>query len=172
MVMYAPVGKADRLCLTETVSRLGKLQPLESDNPAVLMAHERWNIIKPAYDAWKNGQNLPERGTPLAAWPGITSDQVEVLKMMGILSVEEYAEASDSIISAVPFPSARELRTAAKAFLAASDKMAVTTELKAKDEQIAALQADIEELKAALLSDAGDAPKRRGRPPKSEEAAA
>ena len=84
MVAYAPIGKADKLTLVEAVARLGKLHPIEmaNDNPAVAMAHARWNTIKPAYDAWKNGQSMPDRGTPLGAWSGISQDQAEALKMI------------------------------------------------------------------------------------------
>lgn len=177
MVMYAPIGKADKLTLVETVSRLGKLHPLEAaaDNPAVQMAHERWNAIKPAYDAWKNGQALPETGTPLGAWPGVSQEQADALKMMGIRSVEEYANASDGIISAVPFPGARELKVAAQAFLKAADRQAITADLAKKDDEIATLKEQLEEMRQIVLESQGgsaDSPKRRGRPPKSEEAAA
>lgn len=173
MVMYAPIGRADKTTLIETVSRLGKLHPIEAaaDNPAVRMAHERWDVIKPAYDAWKNGQQLPERGTPLAAWPGVSSEQSEALKMMGIRSVEEFVEASDGIINAVPFPGARELKLAAAQFLKSADRQAITNDLAKKDEELALLREQLEEMRQIVLESQGE-PKRRGRPAKSEEAAA
>lgn len=173
MVMYAPIGRADKTTLIETVSRLGKLHPIEAaaDNPAVRMAHERWNVIKPAYDAWKNGQQLPERGTPLSAWPGVSSEQSEALKMMGIRSVEEFVEASDGIINAVPFPGARELKLAAAQFLKSADRQAITNDLAKKDEELALLREQLEEMRQIVLESQGE-PKRRGRPAKSEEAAA
>lgn len=174
MVMYAPIGKADKLTLVEAVSRIGKLHPLEAaaDNPAVQMAHERWNAIKPAYDAWKNGQALPETGTPLGAWPGVSQEQADALKMMGIRSVEEYATASDGIINTVPFPGARELKAAAQSYLKGADRQAITNDLAKKDEELASLREQLEEMRQIVLDSQGDAPKRRGRPPKGEEASA
>jgi hypothetical protein len=157
----------------KTVSRLGKLHPIEAaaDNPAVRMAHERWNAIKPAYDAWKHGQQLPDVGTPLAAWPGVSSEQAEALKIMGIRSVEEFVEASDGIINAVPFPGARELKLAAAQFLKSADRQAITNDLAKKDEELALLREQLEEMRQIVLESQGE-PKRRGRPAKSEEAAA
>jgi len=177
MVAYAPIGKADKLTLIEAVSRLGKLHPVEmaADNPAVAMAHAVWNTIKPAYDAWKNGQAMPERGTPLGAWSGITQDQAEALKMIGIRSVEEIAEASDSIIDRIPFSGGRSLRTTAQAFLKAADRQALAADSAKKDGEIATLKEQLEEMQKLILDMAGkgdDAPKRRGRPPKTEEAIA
>lgn len=177
MVMYAPIGKADKLALIETVSRLSKLHPIEkaADNPAVQMAHERWNAIKPHYDAWRNGQQLPETGTPLAAWPGVSPEQADALKMMGIRSVEEYANASDGVINSVPFPGARELKAAAQSYLKSADRQAITNDLAKKDDEIATLKEQLEEMRQMFLESQGikaDEPKRRGRPPKSEDAAA
>jgi hypothetical protein len=177
MVMYAPIGRADKTTLIETVSRLGKLHPIEAaaDNPAIRMAHERWNAIKPAYDAWKQGQSLPDVGTPLAAWPGVSPEQAEALKIMGIRSVEEFANASDGIINSVPFPGARELKIAAGQFLKSADRQAITNDLKQKDGEIATLKEQLEEMRQMFLESQGikaDEPKRRGRRPKIEEAAA
>lgn len=174
MVMYAPIGRADRLSLVEAVARLGKLHPIEmaQDNPAVAMAHQIWATIKPAYDAWKTGQQLPDVGTPLAAWPGVSPEQADALKIMGIRSVEEFAEAGDGIISAVPFPGARELKIAAQTYLKSADRQAITNDLAKKDAELAVLREQLEEMRQIVLDSHGDAPKRRGRPPKSEEAAA
>jgi hypothetical protein len=177
MVMYAPIGHADKTTLVEAVSRLGKLHPIEmaADNPAVAMAHDIWNIIKPSYDAWKHGQKLPEVGTPLAAWPGVSSDQADALKIMGVRSVEEFANASDGVINSVPFPGARELKIAAGQFLKSADRQAITNDLKQKDGEIATLKEQLEEMRQMFLESQGikaDEPKRRGRPAKSEEAAA
>lgn len=174
MVMYAPIGRADKTCLTEAVSRLGKLHPIEmaADNPAVRMAHEIWNEIKPAYDAWKTGQQLPETGTPLAAWPGVSPEQADALKIMGIRSVEDFAEAGELVINAVPFPGARELKGAAQTYLKSADRQAITNDLAKKDEELALLREQLEEMRQIVLESQGDTPKRRARPPKGEEAAA
>lgn len=178
MVAYAPIGKADKLTLVESVSRLGKLHPIEmaADNQAIAMAHARWNSIKPAYDAWKNGQAMPDRGTPLGAWSGISQDQAEALKMIGIRSVEEIAEASDSIIDRIPFSGGRSLRTTAQAYLKAADRQALAHDSAQKEAKINALEEQLAEMQKLILEMAdkseAEAPKRRGRPPKVEAEAA
>ena len=35
----------------------------------------RWEVVGPAYDAWRVGNAVPETGTPLGAWSGVTQDQ-------------------------------------------------------------------------------------------------
>lgn len=153
MVEYCAIGKAHMATTVASVSSLGKLQPLEpgDDNMAVMMAHARWNSIKPQYDAWKQGREAPIDGTPLAAWPGISSEQAEFLRNMGIRTVEEIAEASDSIITRIPFPGARELRSSAQAFLKAADKTKVASELTDLKEKLAERDEQLEDLRQIVL---------------------
>jgi len=153
MVEYCAVGKASMATTVATVSSLGKLQPLEpgDENMAIMMAHARWNSIKPQYDAWKEGRETPIDGTPLAAWPGITSDQADFLRNLGIRTVEDIAEASDSIIVKIPFPGARELRTSAQAFLKSADKAKVAGEITALTEKNRDLEDQLEEMRQIVL---------------------
>ncbi len=153
MVEYCAVGKANMATTVATVASLGKLLPLEpgDENMAVMMAHARWNSIKPQYDAWKEGRETPIDGTALAAWPGISSDQAEFLRNMGIRTVEEIADASDSIITKIPFPGARELRSSAQAFLKSADKTKVASEITNLTEQNRALTEQLEEMRQIVL---------------------
>lgn len=153
MVEYCAVGKANMATTVATVASLGKLLPLEpgDENMAIMMAHARWNSIKPQYDAWKDGRETPIDGTPLAAWPGITSDQADFLRNLGIRTVEEIAEASDSIVTKIPFPGARELRTSAQAFLKSADKAKVATEITTLSEKNRALEEQLEEMRQIVL---------------------
>lgn len=184
MVEYCAVGKANMATTVATVASLSKLLPFEpgDDNMAIMMAHARWNSIKPQYDAWKEGREAPIDGTALAAWPGITSDQAEFLRNLGIRTVEEIADASDSIITKIPFPGARELRSSAQAFLKAADKTRVASELTALTEQNRSLQEQLEDMKQIVLDmqaaqQGGEKPARNGKArraaePVAEDAAA
>lgn len=186
MVEYCAPGMAQRASTTAPVSMLAKVQPnIDADNIAGQMALTRWRVIEPAYNAWKQGQELPQNGTPLAAWPGITPEQAEVFRQTGLRSVEEIADAGDSLLQRVQLPGTRDIRDNARRFLEAKDQARVADALAAKDEQINALTDQLEELRQMILAreadpsddleaDGSAAPRRRGRPPKvvSEQSAA
>jgi hypothetical protein len=184
MVEYCAPGMAQRASTTAPVSMLAKVQPnIDPDNIAGQMALNRWRVIEPAYNAWKQGQELPASGTPLAAWPGITPEQADVFRQTGLRSVEEIADASDSLMQRVQLPGVRDIRDNARRFLEARDQAKVADALAAKDEQINALQDQLEELRQLVLAreadssddleaDGSAAPRRRGRPPKVAEQSA
>lgn len=153
MVAYAPVGRHDRSVTTATVSSLSKLHPehMAADNPAIGMAWARWRAIEPAYRAWKEGQEVPLHGTPLGAWPGISPEQANALRLMGIRTVEEFAEASDGIIGKCHFPSARALQQTAKAWLSGADKSKAAAAMANLESENAALKDTAEELRQMLL---------------------
>lgn len=136
----------------------------------------RWSQIEPHYNAFREGRaDVHIDGTPLGAWPGLIQEQVEILRMSGIRSVEEVASLTDSQLDKVRLPNMRDLRKQAGLFLENS-VAAVAAEREAKKD--AMLEAMAEKLAAmeALLEEqtAPQAP-RRGRPPKvadeEEEAA-
>lgn len=141
-VAYGPVGSLDRSLVITEVSRLSALLPLEDaqNNPAIEMAHQRWNAIRPYYDAWKAGQEMPIEGTALAAWNAVTSEQAEVLKSRGIRTVEDVAAITDAHIGGVPVPRLSELRRQAKLFLENTEVSKAAAVMAQKDEQIQALQ--------------------------------
>lgn len=174
MVAYAPIGQADRSITVEMVSTLGKVVPLSTapDNPAVKLANERWDVIGPAYKAWKAGEDLEVDGTPLAAWPGISPSQARGLQAIGIRSVEEVAGMTDAIINRVPFPGARVLKESAAAFLHSFDKTRTAAEITQLNEQNQILKDELAELRQMMQQKVADdpAPKRRGRPAKVDTA--
>lgn len=148
---------------TTAVHRVKDIMPPEEPNPdseSDQYLLERWEIIGPAYNAWKSGSEVPEHGTPLAAWAGVRPEQADVLRSLGIRTVEEVADMTDSMVSQVRFPNARQLPIMARAFIGNADAAAKDAEMAELREQLAALKASIEE----------DKPK-RGRPRKVEEAA-
>jgi len=174
MVELCAVGQADRSTWRTPVSVFTKrLRPVADpvNDQAAVMMHEIWSVVEPQYNAWKQGHEIPETGTPIGAWPGVSPEQAQVLRNAGFKSVEELANATDSAINRIQLPGARTLAENAKRFIAAQDKATVVNELAAKDAEITSLKDQLEELRQIVLSkmnDDDEAPKRRGRPPKVE----
>jgi len=178
MVEYCAPGMAQRSTTVAVVANLKKIRTdIDPDNPAFLMARERWAAIEPAYAAWKAGQETPANGTPFGAWAGITPQQAEVLRTFGFRSVEEIAEASDGVLSRVQLPGIRDLATNAKNWLASRDQVAVSETMSKMQAENAELRDQIEEMRQMLVemsqrkepdleADGSEAPRRRGRPPK------
>lgn len=169
MVEIGPLGLADKHKIPLMISEISRVQDLggSTDNPAIAAAHMRWNYIRPRYEAWKNNQQVPENGTPLAAWNGITPEQADVFKSRGIRTVEDIATMTDGLVVSFPFPNMRAVREQAKRFIESADQVRVAASLAQKDEEISNLKEMISEL--AERMSAAEKPK-RGRPKKSEEA--
>jgi hypothetical protein len=124
-----------------------------------------WSQIEPAYEAWKKGQDIPAHGTPLAAWSGLTPDQAERLKMVGMTTVEAIAEASEAVMANPPLPQMRELKKQAQMFLDSRESSAMAARLAELEEQNAAM--------LEMLAEKAEEPKRGpGRPKKAESEAA
>lgn len=167
MVLIAPLGEAFER--TKTWHQVSKLVPPKDPSREVREADTfvamsaRWEIIGPAYDAWKAGMEIPEGGTPLAAWAGVTAEQAEVLRALGIRSVEDVRDMTDGTISRLPFPNGRQMPKLARDFLDGADaakKDAENSELK---ERIAAMEEMLAEAMAAKPAKRGP-----GRPRKEE----
>ena len=180
MVEYCAVGMAGK---STTVARIADLRRVreapDPDDVASNIAKQRWEFIERHYIAWKSNQAVPEHGTPLAAWPGITAAQAEIFRQIGLRSVEDIANATDSVINRVQLPGVRDSQQNAKAFLESRDAARTADDLAQKDRQIAALSEQLEELRQIVIAqsqaqpaDGEDAPRRRGRPPKVETEAA
>ena len=108
-----------------------------------------WSVIGPAYEAWKEGREMPEHGTPLATWPAISNEEAEIFRMSGIKTVEQVAELTENAFSRIRIANLRELRSLAKMFLdnhGAAKEAAEKAEMQAK---INALMARIEQLEKA-----------------------
>lgn len=134
-----------------------------------------WLAIKPQYEAWKLGQEVPDDGTPLEAWSALSKAQADAFKGAGFKCIEHIAAMEDAQIAKVRLPDTRRLRDLAKAYVTHRDRNApIEAALADKDEKIAAMQAQLAEAMAAIdrlgTPDAEDAPKRGpGRPRKFSE---
>jgi len=184
MVEYCAPGMAQRATVVARVSELSRVRAdVSSEDIAGRMARDRWEAIKAAYERWKSGQEMPTTGTPLAAWPGITPEQAEVLRNFGLKSVEDIAQSPDSVIDRVPLPGSRMIKENAVRFLAARDQSAMAAEMAKRDAEVDDLRSQLEEMRQIVLAqsakgaddlepDGSERPKRRGRPPKAETEAA
>jgi len=132
-----------------------------------------------AYREWKAGREAPVNGTDLKNWPGVTPASLRACRAVEVLSVEDLAGANADTLQRIGL-GAVALHEKAKAYLAAAtDNQA--------SEQIAAMKLQLDNMEAAIQKKDGQiaelmgrlenppedepAPKRRGRPPKEEEAA-
>jgi hypothetical protein len=167
MVEYGPIGAAGRTHVTERIDILSKVQKVAGANPSVTAARVMWDFIRPRYEAWKSNQDLPETGTPLAAWNHLTQAQAEILRVNGVRSVEDVAVLTDTHTTRIPIPNLRSIIEASKKFLDNRDVNKFAAEMASKDETIAALTLRVDQLAEMV---AKGEPPRRGRPPKEQAA--
>ena len=129
--------------LTTAQMRVKDITPPEHPdlkNMSHVALMHRWEVVGPAYKAWKDGMEIPETGTPLAAWSALSPEQAGVLKQMGIRTVEEVSELGDAVLEKVRFPNARRLPSLAKSFLQSTSEVARDEEIAELKAQLAALQ--------------------------------
>jgi hypothetical protein len=123
----------------------------------------RWKTIQPIYEAWRSGNEIPETGTPLAAWSGLTDTQAEALRRIHIFTVEQAQDMTEAQIGRINLPNARAIKLAAAEYLSGRDKADLIAELQKAREQNEAMM--------ELLAEREEEKKpRRGRPPKVDAA--
>lgn len=170
MCEYGPIGSLDRSSVVASIASLQKVVN-DPDNPAAAFARMRWDQIAPRYKDWKAGRETPTSGTPLAAWPGISPEQAEHLRMMRVTTVEELAQLTDAHMTRMNLPNMRSMVEQAKIYVGNKGTAALASELERMKAEIEALKEENEMARQALLADepSEDAPRRRGRPPKAVE---
>ncbi|HEY6925657.1 MAG TPA: hypothetical protein VI653_19410 [Steroidobacteraceae bacterium] len=98
-----------------------------------------------ALQAWRNGQEIPLKGTPIRGWGVISPAMVEKLVSINILTVEDLAAVNDEGIRRIGM-GGTDLKHKARAWLAQlGDKGPLTMEM-------AALKQENENLKGSLAS--------------------
>jgi hypothetical protein len=138
-VLLAPTGEGFER--SQTWHPVKTLEPKENaEGQMAEMMRARWDVIEPAYNAFKKGEEVPENGTPLGAWGGVNADQAKFLKSMGMVTVESVAEMSDSTIDKLPFPGKRELKGLAQAFLDSKDAADLAAKNAELLERVAAME--------------------------------
>lgn len=167
-VLVAPLG--EEFMKTQTWHRIKDVKPREDvdhntkESASYQDMAAKWSVIGPKYDAWKSGEDIPEDGTPLAAWSGVTPEQAQALRGLGIKTVEDVRDAGEEAMKNMRFPNARKLPALAREFLEGADASAKDARIAELEERMAAMADMLEEKLAA------EAPK-RGRPKKEAEAA-
>lgn len=122
-VTYGPTYDLDK---TKVVARVSELMfdPAKFEEGGNNMKRDfikhRWSMIEPAYREWKDGNALPETGTPLISWAGVNKAQVDALKSAHIKTVEQLAGLPDGNMQNMRIPNLRVLRDQAQAFLASA----------------------------------------------------
>lgn len=169
-VKYGPPHLMDRQATIAIVSRLlSAKRPAGDNNIAALNAWKRAEYIRPLYEAWKKGEEVPDGGMPIAALNFLRKEDLDLLKSNAIRSVEELANLPDSVLDRIRVPGMREKRIQAKRFLEAQDSNKAAAQMAARDAEIAELKAQMAELLGSRdeVDENGDrVPKRRGRPAK------
>lgn len=110
----------------------------------------RWSQIEPSYLAWKEGNELPESGTPLGIWAGITAEQANVFKLAGIRSVEDIRDMTANDVQRVRLPNVTDIQKMAKLYLESSGIAAAAAREATKDAQIASMAERLDALQELL----------------------
>ncbi|BCG88513.1 hypothetical protein MesoLj113c_46230 [Mesorhizobium sp. 113-3-9] len=155
-VTYSPSHSPMNTKTTERVrlmlpdpSKMGE----DQDGEKLKFMTLRWMQIEPAYEAFKKGQDIPVNGMALAAWPGVSPEQAEVLRQSGIRTVEEVRDLQEGQMDKVRLPNMREMRKQAKMFLEHTDAAKASEREAQKDaiiEQMAEQNAALVERMAAM----------------------
>lgn len=144
---------------TETEERLRhmdpdkvKLPPGADGGDKMAFFRHRWAQIQPAFEAWVNGQQMPEYGIPLSAWPALNAEQVKVFQSAGIKSIEDVRDMSEGLRQRVRLPNITDLQKLAGLYLeglsttkAAEAAAAQEARIAGLEEQLAAAMALLEE---------------------------
>lgn len=153
------------------IKRITPPEYIDNDDGGLKMAalRSQWAQIEPAYAAWKAGHEMPEHGTPLGVWPGISADEAEALRTVGIKTVEDVAGLTEDRLARPVLPRLRDLQRQAKVFLDAMGDAELRAKVAQLEEQNAAMLEMLAEAKQAEKSETKRGP---GRPRKEDVEAA
>jgi hypothetical protein len=132
-----------------------------------------WEALSPFYEAWKNKMEAPINGTPIDLFPSVTPNMATILKNLGFMSVEDFANSTDSDLARVGM-GASSLRDKARIFIGLKNgDQKASAQIVALNERIEALEQMNKELLEAIKdqtsSDDPQEGRKRGRPRKVEE---
>lgn len=169
-VLIAPMGEA--FTKTQTWHRVKKINPEnwpedKRGGEGYTDAQAKWSVIGPAYEAWKEGTEIPETGTPLEAWSGVTKEQVKILKSLDVRTVEDVRDMGENTMTKLRIPNARQLPKLAGDYLSGADSAEKDAKIAELEERMAAMT---EMLEQQLEKPAKAEKPKRGRPKKVEAA--
>lgn len=128
-----------------TSEKVARLMPT-----AQRQAAAEWQVIGPLYEHWLKGEEAPQNGTALYAWPGMPRELADEFKKLHILTVENLAELPDHALSRIPYPNTREMRARAKAFVDGKELAAYGDQLALRDRQIEAQAGELTDLREQI----------------------
>lgn len=150
----------------EESARTGMRKFRDADMVTIMVPGDKRNIItreaRPddqerfakQWKMYKADHEEQLQGYPLKEWPLISRSMAEEFKYLGFRTVEHIANASDAVLSR--YPGMREVQSRAKTWLAAQADAAplerLQTELKTRDEQIAAQAAQMAEMQKQIAA--------------------
>lgn len=108
---------------------------------------------KREYDAWKSGREVPTNGFPVAQWPAISPAQLEQLRHLRVLTVEDLAAANEETISRLGMGGRALKQRAAEWLSAAAGTGKVAEELsalKVANQDLAERNASLQEQLTAI----------------------
>lgn len=97
---------------------------------------------KEIYTAWVEGREPPLEGSPLSEWPMLSKTEVDRLNRSGLRSVEDLAQASDTLLERCG-PTFRTKREAARKFLESDDS--IRTKLQVVEKENETLKTKLDE---------------------------
>lgn len=134
-VLIGPRGGTNKTLTPWRIKDLKRTMPPEQGQPSL------WDHVRPLYEAWKQGEEAPSRGTPLAALGTLLDEDIDALHLNQIRSIEELAAITDGQMPDIRVYSLRAKRDQARAWVDSSDQRNTATELATLREQVAALTA-------------------------------
>ena len=143
-VCLAPKGEG--FLKTQTWYPVSKIMPQDDVDPGVKSSLTyqamlgRWSIVGPKYEAWKQSNEIPDEGVPLAAWSAISPEIATILKQKGVRTIEDVAAMSVETAAKLPTPNARRLPELAKTYLKGSEDAALAEENANLKERMAAME--------------------------------
>lgn len=128
-----------------------------------------------AYEAWKDGQELPTEGTPIKTCPIFSPSEIQRVISANIKTVEDLAQASEEALQRIGM-GARAIKAKAVSYMDASKDGKAAGEIQtlrrdneALTELVKELQDQVGTLRAQVDASKVEAPKKRGRPKKETE---
>lgn len=132
----------------------------DQDGEKLRFFSHRWEQIRPAYEAFKDGREIPINGTPLAIWGGLSQEQAEVLRQHSIRTVEEVRDLKESQLERIRLPNVRDLRQQAKLFLENNDAAQAAAREAQKDRVIEEMAERLAAMEALLEQQTAPKPKK------------
>lgn len=168
-VQYAPRHDPDAIT-EDAVHRMCPPEEFKSDPKGTKRRHMTavWSVLEPAYQSWLKGEEIPDDGMALQAWPGVNDAQVAELRKHSIRTVEDLAAITDAQIQKIQLPDVRGLRRQAQTYLGSQGAADMAKKLADQEAAMQAMQEQLEELRREK---AEEKPK-RGRPRKEATEAA